>query len=613
MSDLENQILYLNGARFKRAFISGAKRVIARHDHLNKINVFPVSDSDTGTNISVTLSAGLKAVALNEDESLAGVLAAFADGTLDSARGNSGTIFAQFFQGITEAAEPYQDLDTWQFIEVFAAGAKHAYEAVAEPVEGTVLTVLNDVADYLNNLPEISADFDILFTQIVTRANISLKETPEKLKVLKKFGVVDAGAQAMVDFFEGILEFMHQGSIKGLEDEIATILESELDENCAGTEHTEEYTYRFCTECVIVADPEKLINQAELKAQLMPMGDSLVLAGSKRKTKIHMHVNQPAQLFALARRHGKLLNVKSDDMFHQVKDAHTKHSQVAIVADSSMNLPQEILDSLNIHVIPIRIHIGDEAFIDGISITPEKFYQSIATADVVPKTAHPTYGDFKAKYQFLNSHYKAIVSIHIAKVFSNTIGAAELVKRDMPRAKLAIIDSKNTSIGMGLVVQYAGELANAGFSYEDIIERVKVIIPKTKMYALMGDIGYGVRGGRVPKFAKSVADFLKVSPIMEIRLDAKPKIAGLVTNNLDRYVEQFAKKMQKKIDPKKRYRIAVGHANDPVAGQKLLDLMTQNNSNIESSFLTEIGVTIGSHAGPGTIGVALQEYVPIKR
>jgi DegV family protein with EDD domain len=612
MSDLKNQILYLNGARFKRALISGAKRVIARHDHLNKINVFPVSDSDTGTNISVTLSAGLKAVALNQDESLSGVLVAFADGTLEAARGNSGTIFAQFFQGITEAAERYHDLDTWQFIEVFAAGAKHAYDAVAEPVEGTVLTVLNDVAEYLNNLKNISADFDVLFTQIVERANISLKETPEKLKVLKKFGVVDAGAQAMVDFFEGILEFMHQGSIKGLEEEIAILVETELEENCAGTEHTEEYTYRFCTECVIVADPEKPINQADLKAQLMPLGDSLVLAGSKRKTKIHMHVNQPAQLFAVARRFGKLLNEKADDMFHQVKDAHTKHSQVAIVADSSLNLPQEILDSLNIHLIPIRIHIGDEAFIDQISITPEEFYQKVSTGKAVPKTAHPTYGDFKAKYQFLNSHYKAIVSIHIAKIMSNTIGAAELVKRDMPRAKLTIIDSKNTSIGMGLIVQYAGELANAGFSHEDLVERVKAIIPKTKMYALMGDMEYGVRGGRVPKFAKTVADFLKVTPILELRLDAKPKIAGLITKSNHR-VEQFAKKMQKKIDPKKRYRIAVGHANDPVAGQKLLDLMTQNNSNIESAFLTEIGVTIGTHAGPGTIGVAFQEYVPIKR
>lgn len=612
MSDLSNQILYLNGPRFKRAYISGAKRVIARHDHLNKINVFPVSDSDTGTNISVTLSAGLKAVALNEDESLYGVLTSFADGTLDAARGNSGTIFAQFFQGVADGAQPYQDLDTRQFIEVFSAGAKHAYEAVAEPVEGTILTILNDVSHYLTNLTDVSADFDVLFTQIVQQANISLKETPEKLKVLKKFGVVDAGAQAMVDFFEGILTFMHAGSIKGLEEEIATIVETELDENCAGTEHTEEYTYRFCTECVIIAHPEHPINQSDLKAQLMPLGDSLVLAGSKRKTKIHMHVNQPAQLFSTARRFGKLANEKADDMFHQVKDSHTKHSQVAIVADSSMNLPQDVLDSLNIHLIPIRIHIGDEAFIDQISITPEEFYQKVSEEDVVPKTAHPTYGDFKAKYQFLNSHYKAIVSIHIAKIMSNTIGTAELVKRDMPRAKLTIIDSKNTSIGMGLIVQYAGELANAGFSHDEIVQRVKAIIPKTKMYAAIGDINYGVRGGRIPKFVKTVGDLFKITPILEVRMDAKPKIAGITTTSKNR-VEQFAKKMQKKIDPKKRYRIGVGHANDPVAGQALLDILTKNNTNIESAFLTEIGVTIGSHSGPGTIGVALQEYVPIKR
>jgi uncharacterized protein len=416
-----------------------------------------------------------------------------------------------------------------------------------------------------------------------------------------------------------VLTFMHAGSIKGLEEEIATLIETELEENCAGTEHTEEYTYRFCTECVIVANPEKPITQADLKAQLIPLGDSLVLAGTKRKTKIHMHVNKPAELFAVARRFGKLLNEKADDMFHQVKDAHTKHSQVAIVADSSLNLPQEILDSLNIHLIPIRIHIGEDAFIDGISITPTEFYERVAEQNAVPKTAHPTYGDFKAKYQFLNSHYKAIVSIHIAKVMSNTIGAAELVKRDMPRAKLTIIDSKNTSIGMGLIVQYAGELANAGFSHDEIVERVKAIIPKTKMFALIGDLEYGVRGGRVPKFVKTIADFFKITPILELCLETKPKMAGFVTSSSGRRVEIFAKKMQKKLDaakktnPGKRYRIAVGHANDLASAQKLFDIITKNNSNIETAFITDVGVTIGTHSGPGTLGLAFQEYTPIKR
>ena len=128
----------------------------------------------------------------------------------------------------------------------------------------------------------------------------------------------------------------------------------------------------------------------------------------------------------------------------------------------------------------------------------------------------------------------------------------------------------------------------------------------------IGDISYGVRGGRIPKMVKTVAELFKISPILEVRLDKKPTIAGVVTTSARR-VEQFAKKMQKKMDPKKRYRLAVGHANDPVAGQKLLDLMTQNNSNIESAFLTDVGVTIGTHSGPGTIGVSFQEYLPIKR
>ena len=136
----EHKISYLNGARFKRALIAGAKRVISRHDHLNKINVFPVSDSDTGTNISITLSAGLRSVALEQDETVPNILAAFADGTLESARGNSGTIFAQLFQGISDAGATYEEISTVQFIEMFRAGAAHAYKAVSNPFAIGLLT-----------------------------------------------------------------------------------------------------------------------------------------------------------------------------------------------------------------------------------------------------------------------------------------------------------------------------------------------------------------------------------------------------------------------------------------------------------------------------------------
>jgi DegV family protein with EDD domain len=604
MSNIE-KITYLNGARLKRALIAGSKRVIARHDHLNKINVFPVSDSDTGTNISITLSAGLKAVALEKDESLCKVLEVFADGTLDAARGNSGTIFAQWFQGFNDASEGLDELDSAAFMRVYRAAAAHAYSAVADPVEGTILTVLEDTAEYFKRMKSPPADFAELFDKLMVKANESLQETPKKLKILKKYGVVDAGAQALVDFLEGITQFIHEGDIKNLDAEIAEIVENEHDDDCLHehADHIGDYTYRYCTECVIVGDD---ISQAQLKKDVAGLGDSLVVAGSRRKTKIHMHVNQPAELFSVCRNFGKLHNEKAEDMFHQVKDAHAKHSDVAIVTDSAIDLPQAVIDSLNIHVIPIQIHVGEDVFIDGITITPDDFYRIVEEQGVIPKTAHPTYRDFKAKYQFLASHYKSVVSLHISSLMSNTFGAAELVQRDMANSHVNIVNTLNVSAGQGLLVQYAAELANAGHSAADIIDKVNHAIPKVQVYAMVGNLDYAVKGGRLPKSAKRVADWFKVRPILALMPGKKAKIAGVIRGK-NHITRQFAKKILAKLEPSKRYRLGLIHCQAPEQGQKLLEMLTMKSRNIESSYLVNCGVTIGAHAGPGTLGVAILE------
>ena len=609
MAIQHNKILYLNGSRFKRALIAGAKNVIARQNHLNKINVFPVADSDTGTNISITLNSGLKAVALQTDQSLEKILDAFADGTLEAARGNSGTIFAQWFQGFVDAITTQKKLTVAQFIHAFQLAAEHAQKAVAEPVAGTVLTVLNDTANYLSKLKNPPDDFVILFSKLLIKANESLQETPKKLKLLKKFGVVDAGAQALVDFFQGIANFINKGNIKDLNEEIAGITANETEETHVhfASDNIDDYTYRYCTECIIVGEH---INADDLKASVSSLGDSLVIADSKRKTKLHIHVNQPAELFRICRQYGKIHNEKAEDMFHQIKDAHTQHSEVAIVTDSALDLPQAVLDSLNIHVVPIRIHVGDEAFIDRISITPGEFYKIVTEQDTLPKTAHPTYRDFKAKYEFLRSHYKATISLHIAKIMSNTLSAAELAQQDMSDYLLSVIDTQSISIGQGLIVQYAGELAKAGYAYSDIIKRINAVIPKTRVYALIGNLEYAVKGGRLPKFVKNIADIFNIKPILDISLGKKPKIIGVIRGK--KYAtRQFAKKTLAKLDPSKHYRIGVLHGEAPEEGQKLLELLTLHTHNIESSFLVDGGVTIGSHSGPGTLGIAIQEYLPL--
>ena len=340
------QIKYINGIRFKRFIITSAQRINQMEQYLNDINVFPVADGDTGTNLAATMSNIVKEVKKCKDASFARVSSVIADSALMGARGNSGAILAQFFQGLAEATQDKVRLSTESFAQAAIKAAEQARKAISQPQEGTIITVMKDWAEHLVKNAPYTPDFVELFKKSLSKAKESLAKTPDKLLLLKRAGVVDAGAQGFVNILEGIVNFIEYGKVRSLEVLSSTgerIRSFNLDKIDSGI------NFRFCAECLLEGIN---LDLGTVRQKLSSLGDSLIIAGSEHKAHIHIHTDNPEDVFTELSECGTIVKTKVDDMRKQhtkIKaDAHGE--SIGLVTDSTCDLPLEIIKKYNIKV-----------------------------------------------------------------------------------------------------------------------------------------------------------------------------------------------------------------------------------------------------------------------
>jgi DegV family protein with EDD domain len=591
----------LDGLSLNRALKAGILRLLSRQEHLNKINVFPVPDGDTGTNLALTMSAVLGSLQKWPDQHAGKTLTRVADAALDGARGNSGAILAQFFLGVCDKLGHLGRLSPADFAEGVGGGAEYARESLSEPREGTILTVLTDFAHEVRRGAEDgSRDFRLVLRRGVKAAQASLERTTQQLEALRKANVVDAGAQGFVELMAGLTDYIDSGS----QEEPAMLVPAVI--NSGGEEtagHEESLEHRYCTECVVVGDE---IDRRRLREQLSALGSSLVVAGLRSKVRVHIHVNDPAEVFRVAERFGTVSSQKADDMQRQLHSAHSTDRKVAIITDSAADIPDEDLDRLGIHVLPVRVHFGAHSYLDKVGLTPEEFYAELARNPEHPKTSQPPPGDFRRQFEFLASHYDSVLSLHLTRQVSGTCGAAEsAASRITAHGKVTVIDSMNASTGQGLIAMYAAECATAGYSLEQIAAATRAIRTRTKTYGLIGSLDYSVRGGRVRPWVKKVADALQLMPVLHA--DRKGRVtAGGVLFGRRRLKEKFAHFVRRRMRDDVTYRVLVGHANCETDGHWLLEQLA--GENVAYGRVVAIGSALGVHGGPGMLVVSLQEY-----
>lgn len=589
------KIKYLDGKRLAWGIKAGAHAILKKQEHLNKINVFPVPDADTGTNMAATMKNVVDNLPA-EPQDIEQASQKIADSALEGGRGNSGVILAQFFYGLSKALKKHKKINTAQFAEAADSAKEHAYSALSQPKDGTILTVIKDWAENIRENSKFIHDFEELLTHSLEAAKKSLEKTRTKIEAMRHANVVDSGAQGFVYLLEGITNFIKRGHIKNLSSEEPLTVES-----VASTEILpEQITFRYCSECLIEGQN---IDLAALRAQITPLGDSIVLAGSPTKARLHIHTNEPAQVFYLARQYGALLQQKAEDMLRQYLVSHNPHAPIALVCDSAADLPQEFIDQHNIHVVPVRVAFGPSMYIDKITITPEIFYSMMETEPQHPVTSQPAPADYKNLFSFLLTHYESLIVLTLPEVASGTYQNALRAAKEFPDRKISLIDSHSLSVTYGLVVRKAAELIAAGLAHDEVVKEVTRFTRRTQIFVFIPDLKFVIRGGRLGKAKGLVAKLFNVKPILHLDSAGMPthysqsfSVKGAIQKNL-RLALDFARQ-------KKNPQFVLAHVNN----QPVIDLyLTQIKQELgcEPLYILPASPTLAAHAGIGAVGIGI--------
>ena len=596
---LDRPRLRIRGPALRRALIAGARRVIADRDVLNKINVFPVADGDTGSNLAFTLGGVLTGALSRRTAGAGELMRQVGEDAIDGARGNSGAILAQFFTGVAESIGSRVAIEPEYLAWAVRAGSLSARQALSEPREGTILSVISAFADSLEPQRQVS-DVRRWFAPALDRARRALADTPRQLPVLMRAGVVDAGAQGFVDLLEGIGEFIDNGRI-----DVETLqvdVEADLE---AAQVHGELFDadpeHRWCSECLLLGEG---LDRAGLRAAVSDLGAScVVVAGSHSRIRLHAHVGDPQALFDVAARFGRVESTKADDMRAQARTA-AGGSGVAIITDSSADLPDGIAEALNIHVVPLRLNFGDQDYLDKIGLTPSEFYRKLREEIVLPRTSQPSPGDFRRQFEFLLSHHPSLIYVGVARAVSGTIQSAESAAQRGHPDRSFIIDSANAAGGQALLTIAAAEAAKRGDSAASIVAYIERLRGQTLTWAVTRDLTLAVRGGRIPAWGKPVVHGLGLTPIAKVKPEGRLGLVGGLFGK-KRVPERFASYVAKRLDRSLRWRVIVGHCDAHADGELLLGKL-QELLDCQDAWLVETGPAVGAHAGPGALVISVQ-------
>ena len=579
----------------RRALIAGMRRVISRREALNRINVFPVPDGDTGSNLAFTLRTVLSGSLSRRNRSAAELLRSVAADAVDGARGNSGAILAQFFAGLSESVGDAAQLSAARLARAAVIASEQARGALSQPKEGTILSVIRAFADALQ-APAV--DLKLWFGRALDSARQALADTPKQLAVLRQAGVVDAGGQGFVDLLEGIQDYILQRRVDPL------LQANDLAQEFAGEHwHAEADASRpWCTECLVQAAQ---IDRQLLHAELAAIGaDSVVLAKAGERLRIHAHVAEPGRVFELASRFGPVSARKAEDMRAQHRAA-SRSARVAIVTDSAADLPVSAQESLPLDVVPVRVNFGNEDFLDRVSLSPAEFYRRLRESAQLPKTSQPPPGDFRRQFELLLGHAKEVLYIGISRALSGTLQAGEAAAARLESEHISVVDSGHASCGQALLVIAAAEMAEAGASRGEIAARVAKLSGRTHTIALARDVSFAVRGGRVPAWAGRLSTWLGLTPIAQMQASGKLAVAGGLLGAA-RAPEKFARWVVRRLPRHARWRLMVGHCDAAEDAAALLAAL-RARLDIERDWLVEAGPAIGAHAGPGALVVGLQQ------
>ena len=357
----------INGLVLAEMIDLGSKNLAKNAEKINALNVFPVPDGDTGTNMNLSMSSGAKETAANVVENIGELGKSFSKGLLMGARGNSGVILSQLFRGMSQHIADKKEVNAKEFAEAIQNGVSIAYKAIIKPVEGTILTVAREAAEAGIKAAENTTSVVEVMEAIYAEAQASLKRTPELLPILKEVGVVDSGGQGLVCVYQGFVAALKGEKIEGLEAVEANVVDMQFeDDHDMDFMSPEDIVYGFCTEFTVRLNKEKKeFNEDKFREDMSKFGDSLLVISDSEYVKIHVHTETPGDVFNYGQQYGELIKIKSDNMREQHREVLRKQEAKQTTAPKELKEQAMISISMGAGLSKVLTSMGVDYIVEG--------------------------------------------------------------------------------------------------------------------------------------------------------------------------------------------------------------------------------------------------------
>ncbi|MBF0841541.1 fatty acid kinase catalytic subunit FakA [Mammaliicoccus lentus] len=470
----------IDGKLFADMIVQGSDSLSNNADFVDSLNVFPVPDGDTGTNMNLSMSSGAGEVKTQNSAHIGEVGKVFSKGLLMGARGNSGVILSQLFRGFSKSIENENEIDAIQFAKAFQAGVNTAYKAVMKPVEGTILTVAREAGEAAVKSAETTDDIITVMEAVIESGQVALDNTPNQLPVLKEVGVVDSGGQGLMFVYEGFLATLKGEKIAPNRGKVDTDEFINDDHDFGGIIDTEDIVYGYCTEIMVRFDKDKKpFDEEQFRQDMSEFGDSLLVISDDEIVKVHVHSETPGEVLTYGSQYGELIKIKIENMREQHREVLRKSADKKIKQEK-----QEEIDTA-----VITISMGD-----GIT----KLFKSLGATHVISggQTMNPSTEDI-VKVVKESGCKKAIILPNN----KNIIMAAEQVEQlvDIP---VAVVTSKTVSQGLSAMLN---------FNLEQSIEENKAQMEDAMQFVKSGSVTYAVRDTNIDGITIKKGEFMGIN------------------------------------------------------------------------------------------------------
>lgn len=592
-------ITTIDATTFLQAFKYGANEVIKNKNILNKINVFPVNDGDTGNNL-VSLMTSIQNITLHH-VTMRAVFDQIIDATMRGSRGNSGAIFTQYWIAFIHHMKGVEALSIDKFVKGVNSAIPEAYEAIEKPVEGTMLSVMRAWGEALQQFRNQAKSFNDLFTYAIKNAKLAVDNTTKQLSVLKKHQVVDAGAMGFYIFVEGFTKAINDPSNLDNESNVSLNTLDIVSSNHKPHGFTSAPIYRYCTEVLLT---NSTLTKTTIEDRIKHLGDSRVIVSALDKARIHIHTNHPDEVVKQLYADAILQEQKVEDMLFQYNLTQGKLHKIAIVSDSIADLPQTLIDQYQIYILPMILNIDECQYLDKVTIKPANFRQLSKHAKTRPTSSQPSLKAIESLFIQLQMYYEEVIVLTVSAKMSGTYQTLKKMSQKFTTNtfKIHVVDTHKNSAAQGLVVKQVAAFVSEGYPCEEILIKTEDLISKTNILVNIKEFDPMINSGRVPQFLGVFLKQIRLYPLIGLDIQGNGSVCGFAFGykNSQRKLLRKIKKLHNKnmLD-----QYAIVHCNNR-EGAQAFAAKVKNLLQFEASYIMEISPIIAMNAGDGAVAIA---------